>query len=188
MRCAVDADCKRDGETCDLAVKPVAAHNTDEENRLAHHCERMLRRTMTPRSALETLCVAQQLSREELKADTVRYIVDHFAPSIADGAMLSDAVEDFPQLGVSLLQAVAARVGERTAAQRVPREGESLEEREALPATAARRRRRTARQASGRRPCRTRRRKGRFPQLLLGARRKAWTWRRRSRSATRRPR
>ena len=79
--------------------------------RLAHHCARMLRRTMTPRSALETLCVAQQLSREELKADTVRYIVDHFAPSIADGAMLSDAVEDFPQLGVALLQAVAARVG-----------------------------------------------------------------------------
>ena len=81
------------------------------EGRLATECEKLLRIHMKPHSALETLCVAHQLARDDLKQTTLNYILDHFVDCVEDDEdMLNDAVCDFPELGVELLQHVASRL------------------------------------------------------------------------------
>ena len=57
-----------------------------------------------------------RLGRAALRADTVVYIVDHFVQCItANPTMLRDATHDFPEIGVELLEAVAARLVNRGA-------------------------------------------------------------------------
>jgi hypothetical protein len=85
------------------------------KSRLAHECERLLRIGITPENAIDTLCVAHQLSRDDLKQFALEYIVENLCKSVNDVSSLTDALMDFPILGVDILRAVASRIRSRGA-------------------------------------------------------------------------
>jgi len=84
-------------------------------SKLAFECERLLRHSMSAETALDCLCVATQLGREDLASFTREYIVENLVDCCADEDALHDACVDFPELGVDLLRAVATRLRQRGA-------------------------------------------------------------------------
>jgi len=82
-------------------------------SRLAHECERLLRNSITPSNALDTLCVAAQLKRDDLLQFGLDYVVENFAECVEDRDAVTECVFDFPQLGVELLRSVGARLKQR---------------------------------------------------------------------------
>jgi hypothetical protein len=82
-------------------------------SRLAYECERILRASMSPENALDSLCVATQLGRQDLASFMREYIVENFVVCCADEAALRDAIGDFPELAGDLILAVAARLRQR---------------------------------------------------------------------------
>jgi len=79
-------------------------------SRLAYECERLLRLSMSADNALDCLCVATQLGREDLASFTREYIVENLVQCCADEQGLRDAVLDFPELAVDLLKTIATRL------------------------------------------------------------------------------
>ena len=84
-------------------------------SRLAHECERLLRNSINPACALDTLCLAAQLGRDDLLQFALDYVVENFVDCMEDRESVTECVFDFPQLGVELLRSVGKRLKQRGA-------------------------------------------------------------------------
>ncbi|KAH9250087.1 hypothetical protein BASA81_012134 [Batrachochytrium salamandrivorans] len=88
---------------------------------LAIECETMMKMHINASNAMDTLCIAKQLGRQELLQFALEYIVEHFVDCVSTSSeeVLRECLYDFPQLGVDLLMAVGARLRENKAESRL---------------------------------------------------------------------
>lgn len=84
-------------------------------SRLAHECERLLRANVSPYNALDTLCVATQLARDDLVQFVLEFVVENYVECVEDREAVTECLFDFPQLGVEIMRAVGARLKQRGA-------------------------------------------------------------------------